>query len=29
MAFKRLEAEDFVVSAHAANSTCWTNNYHT
>ena len=26
MGFKRLEADDFVVSAQAQTSTCWTNN---
>ena len=26
MGFKRLEADDFVVSAQAQTATCWTNN---
>ena len=26
MGFKRLEADDFVVSAQAQTQTCWTNN---
>jgi hypothetical protein len=26
MAFKRLEADDFVVSAQAQTATCWSNN---